>query len=68
LKLVELRDSSPNAMARVQAIKALEGTEDESPGTASRQTTAGLVIVIGQARPPGTPQTVIEATPSPCPE
>jgi len=68
LKLVELRDSSPNAMARVQAIKALEGIEDESPGTASRHTMPGLLIIIEHAKPPGTPQTVIEATPSPCPE
>jgi hypothetical protein len=68
LKLVELRDSSPNAMARVQAIKALEAIEDESPRTAGRQTAPGLVVIIEQVRLPGAPQTVIEATPLPSPE
>jgi hypothetical protein len=68
LKLVELRDSSPNAMARVQAIKALEGIEDESTRTAGRQTVPGLVVVIQQSTPPPTPQHIVEATALPSPE
>jgi hypothetical protein len=62
LKLVELRDSSPNAMARVAAIKTLEAIEDETPRTAGCQTMPGLqIVIVEQPRPLASPQPVIEA-------
>jgi len=45
--LVAVRDDTGNAMARVQAVKALESIGDTAADTAQRVQAPGIVIMIG---------------------
>jgi hypothetical protein len=75
-KLVELRDTAENSMARLGAIKTLEGMVDTDDEQSLRAATVpGIIIVVGQGPlPPGltiAPQPaplVIDAKPPPIPE
>jgi hypothetical protein len=67
--LVDVRDNSGNAMARVQAARSLETLADEAaarPGGPGRQTLPGLIVMINNVPVPPTvqPQT-IEHDPQP---
>jgi hypothetical protein len=44
--LEEIRDDSGNAMARVQAVKALEQLDNEQQGSAAARTSPGFAIVV----------------------
>lgn len=45
--LEEVRDQTDNAMARVNAVKALEQLEDVQHGNSGSMRSAGIVIVVG---------------------
>jgi hypothetical protein len=44
--LIEVRDQKHNPIARVQAVKALEGFEEDSAITGTGRHTPGLVVQI----------------------
>jgi hypothetical protein len=60
-RLAEIRDTSGNAMAKLGAIKVLEGISDDPAAAAGVSRAAGVVIIIGSQAPAGTDARVINA-------